>query len=293
VRWTVTSLPLGVAAAFAASALYNLGVALQALEARVAPPDRGMQLSLIAGLLQRPIWLVGTLLGVLGWPLQALALVLAPLTIVQPALALGLTLLLVVGARTLHERVGAREVRAVGAIIAGVAVLAVATPGTESAHAAPGPTAAVLGAIGLMGLAPFLASGRQRVGGLFAALGAGAAFAWSGLSTKYVADAMSHHAWVPALVWALATGLASGLALISEMTALQQRRATQVAPLVFVVQVVVPVLAAPLLVGERWMSSASHAIGVCSGLAIVIAGAVALVTSPTVTAFLGPQPHAP
>jgi hypothetical protein len=60
-----------------------------------------------------------------------------------------------------------------------------------------------------------------------------------------------------------------------------------VAPLVFVVQVVVPVLVAPLLVGEQWLQSAPRAIGVYAGLAVVIAGAVTLVTSPTVTAFVG------
>jgi drug/metabolite transporter (DMT)-like permease len=290
----VSSLPLGVAAAFAASALYNLGVALQALEARATPPEHAMQLSLIGRLLRRPRWLAGTLLGVLGWPLHTVALLLAPLTVVQPALALGLMLLLAVGARSLHERVGPREIGAVVAIIAGVALLSVAAPAAnDSAHAPPGQTAAVLGAIALLALAPFVASARRRIGGLFAALGAGAAFAWSGLSTKYVADAAGRHAWVMALVWGLATGLASGLALISEMTALQQRRATQVAPLVFVLQVVVPVLAAPLLVGEQWVSSAPRALGVCGGLAIVLAGAVALVTSPTVTAFIEPAAQVP
>jgi drug/metabolite transporter (DMT)-like permease len=245
-----------------------------------------MRLSLIGRLMRRPRWLAGTLLGVVGWPLQAAALMLAPLTVVQPALAFGLTLLLVLGARTLHERVGAREVAAVGGIIAGVALLAVAAPATEAARAGPGATAAVLGSIALVGLAPFIAAIRLPVGGLAAALAAGAALAWSGLSTKYVADAAGHEAWRAAVAWALATGLASGLALISEMTALQRRRATQVAPLVFVVQVAVPVMAAPLLVGERWLESAWRAVGVYAGLSVVIAGAVILVTSPTVTAFV-------
>jgi drug/metabolite transporter (DMT)-like permease len=285
----VSSLPLGVAAAFAASALYNLGVALQAIEARSTAPERAMQLSLIATLLRRPRWLAGTLLGVAGWPLQAAALMLAPLTVVQPALAFGLTLLLVLGARTLHERVGPREVGAVAAIVAGVALLAVAAPGTDSPHATAGQTAVVLGLIALASLAPFLAAVRLPIGAIPAALAAGAAFAWSGLSTKYVADAAGRHAWLAALAWAAATGLASGLALIAEMTALQKRRATHVAPLVFVVQVVVPVLVAPLLVGEQWLQSASSAIGVYAGLAAVVAGAVILVRSPTVTAFVGAE----
>ena len=85
----MSSLLLGVTAACAASTMYNLGIALQAIEARVSPPELGMRLSLVAGLLRRPRWLAGTLLTILGWPLQTAALLLAPLTVVQPALAFG------------------------------------------------------------------------------------------------------------------------------------------------------------------------------------------------------------
>ena len=43
-------------------------------------------LPLIGFLLKRPRWVAGTVLGILGWPLQLLALSFAPLVIVQPAL---------------------------------------------------------------------------------------------------------------------------------------------------------------------------------------------------------------
>jgi len=39
--------------------------------------------SLIGFLLRRRRWLLGTALGILGWPLQALALAFAPLALVQ------------------------------------------------------------------------------------------------------------------------------------------------------------------------------------------------------------------
>jgi hypothetical protein len=288
----VSSLLLGVAAACAASTMYNLGIALQAVEARASAPEQGMQLSLVAGLLRRPRWLAGTLLTILGWPLQTAALLLAPLSVVQPALASGLVLLLVIAARDRHERVGGREIAAVAAIIAGVGVLAAVVPTAETAHAAAGPTAAVLVAIALVGLAPFVAARRGPIDGRVAALGAGAGFAWSGLSTKYVADSLGGHLWLAALAWALATGLASGLALIGEMTALQSRGAARVAPVVFVVQVVLPVIAAPLLVGEQWTNSVARSASVCGALVVVIAGALALMSSPTVTAFVSADQRA-
>ena len=104
--------------------LYNGGAALQALEAREVPRDHSLRPSLIGHLLSRPRWAAGTALAAMGWPLQAAALTLAPLTIVQPALASGLLLLLAIGARALHERVGARELVGDGAIVGGVGVLA-------------------------------------------------------------------------------------------------------------------------------------------------------------------------
>lgn len=277
-------------AACAASVMYNLGVALQALEARVMPAAHGLRASLVAGLARRPRWLAGTALGLAGWPLQAAALLLAPLTVVQPALAFGLVLLLVLGARKLDERVGARDVLAVAAIVVGVGFLAAVAPDPSTHHVGGWPLAAALAALAAVALAPYALRGRREVGGIAAALSAGAAFAWSGLSTKFVADALSAHQWPAAVCWTLATGASSGLALLSEMSALQRRPATQVAPFVFVVQVVIPVLAAPLLTGESWAAAPLGPAGILLGLAIVIAGAVALTAARAVRALVDAEP---
>jgi drug/metabolite transporter (DMT)-like permease len=280
----MSSIVLGAGAACGASSLYNLGLALQALDAREAPADEALRPTLLLRLARRRRWLAGTALNILGWPLQTVALLLAPLTVVQPALAFGLVLLLVVGARRLHERVGVREALAVAGILGGVALLAAVAPEPSTQHAGAGALAAVLGGLGLLAVVPFVA-GR---GGVLMTLGAGAALAWSGISTKLVADAL--HVGRPAavLLWAAATGLASGVGLLAEMSALQRRPATQVAPVVFVVQVLVPVLAAPLLVGERW----PHVAGVLAGIAIVVACALALLRSPAVRSLVDPDAEA-
>ena len=60
----------------------------------------------------------------LGWPLQVLALSLAPLVVVQPALAMGLLVLLVVAERMLGEHAGRTEHIAMGAIVVGVVCVA-------------------------------------------------------------------------------------------------------------------------------------------------------------------------
>src|SRR5919204_6598012 len=121
-------LALGFALALAAACCYETGYALQAIEARKAPAERALKASLMTHLLGRPVWVGATLLSLLGWPLQIVALAHAPLTLVQPALALGLLLLLALGVRILGEHVGPREIAAVLLIIGSVAVFAWAAP---------------------------------------------------------------------------------------------------------------------------------------------------------------------
>src|SRR5919204_4027934 len=109
----------GLLLALGASVLFNVAVAVQALDARALPRELALRPELLRRLVRRRRWRIGMLLAVLGWPLHAAALSLAPLTAVQPALAAGLLILLVVASRTLGERVGAREVVAVLLIVAG------------------------------------------------------------------------------------------------------------------------------------------------------------------------------
>ena len=121
-------LVLGILAAVASSCLYNLSIAMQALQAREVPPDHGLRPSLLVRLVKNPRWLGATAIGLLGWPLELAALLLAPLTVVQPVLASGLLLLLYLGASRLGERPGPREYVAIGAILVGLTGVALAAP---------------------------------------------------------------------------------------------------------------------------------------------------------------------
>ena len=92
---------VGIMLAAAAAACYDGAVALQALEARALGSGyRGA--GLLSGLVRRRRWLAATGLAVAGFTLHVAALAVAPLTVVQPALALGLVLLLFLGARLLQ-----------------------------------------------------------------------------------------------------------------------------------------------------------------------------------------------
>jgi len=144
----------GIAAAAAAAACFDGGLALQAMDARREPRSAGLRPRLLLQLAQRRHWLAATGLALAGWPFHLLALGLAPLSLVQPTLALGLVLLLYLGHRILGERVGRAEVAAVAGVVGAVAVLAWAAPAETSHHAGTVRVAAGLGPLALIALLP-------------------------------------------------------------------------------------------------------------------------------------------
>src|ERR1700750_2548762 len=181
-------LALGIICAIGASALYNTSIALQALEAREAGQEHALRASLIGRLVRNPRWVVATLIGLLGWPLEIGALLLAPLTVVQPCLASGLILLLWLGTTRLGETPGARDLLAVAAIIVGIAGVAWAAPERTTAHAGAGAIALALVLVALPVLAPYAARGRAGAAGSLAVLSAGCGYAWTAIASKLLTD---------------------------------------------------------------------------------------------------------
>jgi drug/metabolite transporter (DMT)-like permease len=273
---------IGVFLALLASMFYSCAVALQASEARDQPGSLALRPSLLLALARRPRWLAGMALDTLGSPLQAAALLFAPLTIVQPMLAFGLVLLLVLGHRTLGQPVRREEYAAVGAIILGVALISIASPGRSDDQAGVLTVTLILGALGAIALVPFGVQRRRPLGNNVIALSAGVAFAWSALATKYFADDLSRHRWLAFLGWLIASGISSIVGVASENSALQSAAAGRVASLVFVPQLVIPVLLAPILTHEDWASSGSRGIVLGGGLLLVCLGAVILTSSESV-----------
>jgi drug/metabolite transporter (DMT)-like permease len=277
---------LGVVAATSASALYSVGIAVQALDARLAPPEERLRLALAARLVRRARWLAGTGLTILGWPLQLVALLWASIVVVQPALAAGLLLLLALSARILGEPPRRRDVVATVAIVVGIAVLAVAAPAPSHEHAHGAPLALALTALALLALAPYLLDRLGHGHVTVTVTGAGVGYATGGVTTALTADALHRGAWLEALAWAVATGLASGSGLLSEMSALQERPAIHVAPVVFTIQTVVPVALAPWLL-HATLSDPGQLPAVAAGLALVVAGSWALSRSTAVLGLTG------
>lgn len=279
-------LALGIAAAVAASVLYNTSIALQALEAREVGGEHAMRASLIGRLIRNPRWLAATALGLAGWPLEIAALLLAPLTVVQPCLAAGLVLLLWLGVTRLGERPGAREFAAVAAIVVGVAGVAWAAPERSTGHADATAIGIALAIVAIPIAAPFVLRRRARAAGTIAIVGAGFGYAWTAIASKLLTDGLAAGSPLVAIGWLATAGVSESLALVSEMSALGRRPATRVAPVMFAVQVLVPVVLAPLLFDESWAGTPGGGIAVGGFVALALGGTVALAGSPAVGAVI-------
>jgi hypothetical protein len=279
-------LALGILAAVGASALYNTSIALQALEAREVPHAHSLRPSLIGNLVRNRRWLGATGLGLLGWPLEIAALLLAPLTVVQPCLASGLILLLWLGATKLGEVPGRREAFAVAAIVVGLAGVAWAAPERTTEHAGTGPIALALGLVAIPIAAPYLLRGRVSTLGLLAVVSAGCGYAWTAIASKLLTDELAAGTLLIAVAWLATAAVSEGLALLSEMSALQRRPATHVAPVMFAVQVLVPVLLAPLIFGESWGSTPLGGVALVVFMAVAVAGTTLLAGSRAVGAVI-------
>jgi len=291
---------LGIVAAVGASLLYNTSIALQALEARGVPGEHSLRPSLIGKLVRNRRWLGATALGLVGWPLEIVALLLAPLTVVQPCLASGLVLLLWLGARKLGEAPGRREALAVAAIVAGVIGIALAAPERSTDHASAVAIATALALVAIPIMSPYVLSMRFRhsphqrgvkVGwanalGTLAVISAGCGYAWTAIASKLLTDELAAGALVVAVAWLATAAASEGLALLSEMSALQRRPATHVAPTMFAVQVLVPVILAPLIFDESWGSTPLGGAVLVASMLVAVSGTVLLAGSRTVGALI-------
>ena len=267
----------------ATSSLYALSTSLQALEARKEPTTEALRASLLARLVRRPLWLAGGAAGLIAWPLQALALALASVAIVQPALGLGLIVLLVLGVRVLHEPVGFREIAGAVLITAAIAVIGWAAPAHTPGFTRAGQIATVA-AIAIAAAAPYGLRALGRAGGLATSISAGFGWAAVGLATALIDKGIADRHWLVALAWGAGVAIASWSSLLAEMTALQTWPATRSIPVVFGIEMVLPAALLPFLT----QTQPSHLVAFVAALAVACTGATILGSSRAVARAAAP-----
>ncbi len=277
---------LGALIAFAAAFANAAAIVLQASEARTTPPEEAVRFALLARLLHRRRWVLGTLLLMLGWPLQVLALAFAPITVVQPVLASFQLILLGLARFWMKERISWTEALAALAIVIGISLVIVAAPHHTVVHPPASRLAPPLVLVGLAALGVFALSRLRGPHGLWLALGAGLGYAWVDFANKLLSNSLAAGRWLPAGLW-LAAVLAMGtVAFVEENSALQRRSPVQVAPVIGAVQEPLPVLMALWSGVEAWAGGPGQVAALAAGLTLVGAGGVAIARSPAVVSIM-------
>jgi drug/metabolite transporter (DMT)-like permease len=201
--------------ALGATSLYGTSSVLMHSKARGAPAEQSLRLGLLVHLARQPVWLAGVGTQLAGFGLQATALEMGSLSVVQALGPIGLLLALPLAARVSGKRLGRTEWAGAVATVGGLAAfLAIAAPGTGrsmlSLHAWSalfGTTLVITGALVMIG--------RRRLGPPRAvALGtaAGVVLALTAAVTKVTATQFRHGLGRGLTSWELYVLIALGLA---------------------------------------------------------------------------------
>jgi len=265
---------LGLVSALLASVLFNVGIALQGLEARATPSTFGLRLSLLGRLLRRPRWILGLVLGIVGIGPQVLALATAPFVVVQTALAVGLLLLLVLGVRAFGEHVGPAEVIGVGGIIVGVGLVSWGAPPHTEIHRSGAAVIGVVAGLSFVGVLPFFVRGTRLDTGMGVILASGCGFGATNVATKLMSDDIGLHHWTNAVAWAVVGVIMGIAATVTGMSAFQRCNATTVVPVSTAVQIFLPIVLEPFFLREHWTAAAYGGAPIGAGIVLALLGSV-------------------
>lgn len=164
---------------------------LQRRAASEAPASSTMRLSLLTGLLRRPVWLAGIGLVIVAAGCQAVALATGPISVVQPIFVIELPMTLVLGGIVFHRTLPRRAWYAVAAVTAGLALaLGSAAPAGGTEQVEGWAWAPALSATAVFELLLVLAGLRTRGNPRAALFGLAAACAYA-LTAALMKDAMA------------------------------------------------------------------------------------------------------
>lgn len=283
-----------VALALAAALSYAVAAALQHAATQSSPPEHAMRWKLLAGLLRRPMWLLGNAADALGFVLLFLAFRRGSLILVQPLLVSGLLFALPIGALLTHHRIRRADWIGVALVVGGLSLfILAAAPGPGHPEASPGGWAA-LGAATLLIVGTLIWLSRHRPHRRAALLGAAAGVLNGVLGGVIEAAARAFdngilgafERWQPYVL--VVVGL---VAIVVVQSAFHAGKLSDSLPLLTATETIGGVIIGHFLFGEAVANHPlAHAMQVI-GLAILCAGVFVLGRSPFVT-VVEPDPAA-
>jgi drug/metabolite transporter (DMT)-like permease len=124
---------VGLGLALLSTTAYNCGMIVEKQALGQLPAiGAGRVVSFMVGLATSPRWLTGFTLMLFGLAFQVLALIFAPVSLVQPVIASGVALVLVLSRLVLRERLGGLQYACVTVMALSVVLLALSAGGTSA-----------------------------------------------------------------------------------------------------------------------------------------------------------------
>jgi len=161
---------VAVALALASAAVFALGTVLQQREAMQQSDDQAANAGILLRLVRRPVWVAGVVAYAMGFALQAAALGVGRLVVVQPILATTIIFALPLGAKLSSQKITRRDIAAVAVVTVGLGTfLFISDPSGGRADAPVGEWV-VAGAIVAAITAALTVAGLARSGTIRAAL---------------------------------------------------------------------------------------------------------------------------
>lgn len=278
----------------AAAAGYAVSSVLQQRAAAEESPRHFLRLSLLVRLTRRPTWLAGKAVDVVATGLQAVAIHLGSVVLVEPLMASGLLFALPLGARMTGRRPGPRDWLGAVTLTGGLALFAATTRSGGGRSNAPLGVwlfaGAIIGVIVAAVLAIFRRESRPHRAVWLAAAG-GILYAGTATLTKPVA-----HAWVGgpaqlATCWQLYALLGvSVVAAVAVQSAFQLGSVVASLPALTAIEPVAGVVLGVGILGEHLSTGTRELPAFTVAFAAILAGTVVLARSPLVASHRDAEP---
>ena len=274
----------GILLALVATTAYNVGL-IQEKRAlgQMAALDIRRVLRVIASLMTSKAWLIGFALMLTGLACQTIALTFEPVSVVQPVLASGVVLVLVLSRLVLRERLKGGETWCVAAIAVAVVLLAMSATGAkDSHHASPGWMAAVMVPSAVVGLAFAVGALRKRrrgttLAGVWAGVGTGLLYGVAALAIKALSGILVGHQTLAGIAigvlsspYLYVLGASLAVAMLLFQAALQAGRASIVVPVSNVTGSVYFIIAGTWLFHEHLPTSPGKLVLRLAGIALAV-----------------------
>lgn len=242
------STDVGIGLALLSTTAYNYGLIVEKQALGQLPAiGAGRIVSFVASLATSPRWLAGFMLMLFGLAFQVLALIFAPVTLVQPVIAAGVAVVLVLSRLVLHERLGRLQYVCVAVMALSVVLLALSAEGApvQVGHQVSGVRLAIIAVVSVLFALGFAvralrASGRKHAqpgSGVAFGIATGLLYGVAALAIKGVSGTLTHHDGIGGTLVVLLTSpypyvmaLCSAAGLLLFQTALQRCRISIVAP---------------------------------------------------------------